>query len=128
VLEAPAGSTPDPTKASYDELTQREGVWDMFVQGMNAARHARLPLWMSLVVTDDNGHEEQVMIDLCESWGVEYEVFTNMTPTIYGGGEVLNRAVQGAPAAADDLHGLQRGSHLLPHGPARPGVHLQDRP
>ncbi|MEU6594790.1 radical SAM protein [Streptomyces sp. NPDC046881] len=77
------------TKASYDELTQRQGAWDQFVQGMNAARHARLPLRMSIVVTDDNGHEEQAMIDLCETWGVEYEVFTNMTPTIYGGGEVL---------------------------------------
>ncbi|MGW4517890.1 radical SAM protein [Streptomyces sp. NPDC004393] len=35
------------TKASYDELTQREGAWDLFVQGMSAARWARLPLRMS---------------------------------------------------------------------------------
>ncbi|MET8539055.1 radical SAM protein [Kitasatospora sp. NPDC004799] len=77
------------TKASYDELTQRPGAWDLFVQGMNAARHARLPLRMSVVVTNDNAHEEQAMIDLCRSWGLEYNVFTTMTPTIYGGAEPL---------------------------------------
>ncbi|MER5996244.1 radical SAM protein, partial [Streptomyces viridosporus] len=77
------------TKTSYDELTQRSGAWDLFVQGMNAARHARLPLRMSVIVTEDNAHEETAMIDLCERWGVEHEVYTNMTPTIYGGGKVL---------------------------------------
>ncbi|MET8102160.1 radical SAM protein [Streptomyces sp. NPDC005236] len=77
------------TKASYDELTQREGAWDQFVQGMGAARRARLPLRMSVVVADDNASEEQAMVDLCRSWGVETEVFTNITPTIYGGAEVL---------------------------------------
>ncbi|MEV7183408.1 radical SAM protein [Kitasatospora sp. NPDC093102] len=77
------------TKASYDELTQRQGAWDLFIQGMNAARRARLPLRMSIIVTEDNATEEQAMIGLCEGWDLEYNVFTNMTPTIYGGAESL---------------------------------------
>lgn len=107
------------TKASYDELTQREGAWDQFVQGMNAARHARLPLRMSVVVTEDNGHEEQAMVDLCQSWGVEYEVFTNMTPTIYGGGEVLTAQSKEHLRVRKQFTGCNAGHtffHMDPHG------------
>jgi MoaA/NifB/PqqE/SkfB family radical SAM enzyme len=107
------------TKASYDELTQRPGAWDQFVQGMNAARHARLPLRMSIVVTEDNGHEEQAMVDLCESWGVEYEVFTNMTPTIYGGGEVLTAQSKEHLRVRKQFTGCNAGHtffHMDPHG------------
>lgn len=107
------------TKASYDALTQRTGAWDQFVQGMNAARHARLPLRMSIVVTEDNGHEEQAMADLCERWGVEYEVFTNMTPTIYGGGEVLTAQSKEHLRVRKQFTGCNAGHtffHLDPHG------------
>lgn len=107
------------TKASYDELTQRQGAWDQFVQGMNAARHARLPLRMSIVVTEDNGHEEQAMVDLCQRWGVEYEVFTNMTPTIYGGGEVLNAQSKEHLRVRKQFTGCNAGHtffHMDPHG------------
>ncbi|WP_392871952.1 hypothetical protein [Streptomyces sp. LN499] len=85
------------TKASYGDPTQRQGAWDLFVQGMNAARRAKLPLRMSIIVTEDNAHEEQAMIDLCEKWGLEYNVFSNMAPTIYGGGEVLTAQSEEAP-------------------------------
>jgi MoaA/NifB/PqqE/SkfB family radical SAM enzyme len=107
------------TKRSYDELTQRVGAWDMFVQGMNAARHARLPLRMSIVVTDDNGAEELAMVDLCKSWGVEYEVFTNMTPTIYGGGEVLTAQSKEHLRVRKQFTGCNAGHtffHMDPHG------------
>ncbi|MFB7113916.1 radical SAM protein [Streptomyces sp. NPDC056190] len=79
-------------KASYDELTQREGAWDQFVQGMNAARHARLPL---------------------------YEVFTNMTPTIYGGGEVLTAQSKEHLRVRKQFTGCNAGHtffHVDPHG------------
>ncbi|WP_328638337.1 radical SAM protein [Streptomyces canus] len=107
------------TKRSYDELTQREGAWDQFVQGMNAARHARLPLRMSIVVTEDNGDEEQAMIELCRSWGVEYEVFTNITPTIYGGGEVLTAQSAEHLRVRKQFTGCNAGHtffHMDPHG------------
>ncbi|KAF3470109.1 radical SAM protein [Streptomyces sp. Tu 3180] len=107
------------TKASYDELTQRSGAWDLFIQGMNAARHARLPLRMSVIVTKDNAHEETAMIDLCERWGVEHEVYTNMTPTIYGGGEVLTTQSKDHLRMRRQFTGCNAGHtffHMDPHG------------
>ncbi|PWI15929.1 radical SAM protein [Streptomyces sp. Act143] len=107
------------TKASYDELTQREGAWDQFVQGMNAARHARLPLRMSVIVTDDNAHERDAMVALCESWGVEHVVYTNITPTIYGGGEVLTAQSEEHLRARKPFTGCNAGHiffHMDPHG------------
>jgi MoaA/NifB/PqqE/SkfB family radical SAM enzyme len=107
------------TKTSYDNLTQREGAWDQFVQGMNAARHARLPLRMSVIVTADNHHEEQAMVELCRSWGVEHEVYTNMTPTIYGGGEVLTAQSKKHLRMRKQFTGCNAGHtffHMDPHG------------
>ncbi|MFF3497320.1 radical SAM protein [Streptomyces sp. NPDC002795] len=107
------------TKASYDELTQREGAWDLFVQGMNAARSARLPLRVSVIVTDDNAHEEQAMVDLCTSWGVDCEVYTNMTPTNYGGGEVLGAQSKEHLRMRKQFTGCNAGHtffHMDPHG------------
>lgn len=107
------------TKASYDELTQRDGAWDLFIQGMNAARRARLPLRMSIIVTEDNAPEEQAMIDLCKQWGVEYNVFTNMTPTIYGGGEVLTAQSKDHLRIRKAFTGCNAGHtffHTDPHG------------
>lgn len=107
------------TKATYDQLTQRTGAWDLFVQGMNAARTARLPLRMSIIVTEDTAHEEQAMTDLCERWGVEYNVFTNMTPTIYGGGEVLTAQSKEHLRTRRQFTGCNAGHtffHTDPHG------------
>ncbi|WP_416976397.1 radical SAM protein [Streptomyces sp. T028] len=106
-------------KASYDELTQREGAWDLFVQGMNAARRERLPLRMSVIVTEDNAHEEQAMVELCDRWGVEREIYTNMTPTIYGGGEVLTAQSKEHLRVRKPFQGCNAGHtffHMDPHG------------
>ncbi|MFE1560984.1 radical SAM protein [Streptomyces sp. NPDC058734] len=106
-------------KASYDELTQHQGGWDLFVQGMNAARREKLPLRMSVIVTEDNAHEEQAMVDLCKSWGVEHNVFTNMTPTIYGGGEVLTAQSKDHLRMRKPFGGCNAGHtffHTDPHG------------
>ncbi|WP_217164639.1 radical SAM protein [Streptomyces sp. AC512_CC834] len=106
-------------KASYDGLTQRPGAWDQFVQGMNAARHARLPLRMSVVVTEDSAHEEQAMVDLCNTWGLEHNVFTNVTPTIYGGGEVLTAQSAQHLKTRKRFEGCNAGVtffHTDPHG------------
>ncbi|EFE64795.1 heme biosynthesis protein [Streptomyces viridosporus ATCC 14672] len=105
------------TKTSYDELTQRSGAWDLFVQGMNAARHARLPLRMSVIVTEDNAHEETAMIDLCERWGVEHEVYTNMTPTIYGGGKVLTAQSKDHLRMRKQFTGCSAGRTFFPMDP-----------
>ncbi|MFE9409857.1 radical SAM protein [Streptomyces sp. NPDC006704] len=106
-------------KASYEELTQRQGAWDLFIQGMNAARRAKLPLRMSVIVTEDNAHEEQAMVRLCEGWGLEYSVFTNLTPTIYGGGEVLTAQSKEHLRMRRPFGGCNAGHtffHTDPHG------------
>jgi hypothetical protein len=107
------------SKASYDELTQRPGGWDAFVQGMNAARSAGLPLRVSVIVADGNAHEEQAMTALCESWGLEYNLFTNMSPTIYGGAEVLTAQSKEHLRARKPFGGCNAGHtffHTDPHG------------
>lgn len=107
------------TKQSYDELTQRTGAWDLFIQGMNAGRRANLPLRMSVIVTEDNAHEEAPMVALCERWGVEYNVFTNMTPTIYGGAESLTAQSKEHLRMRKPFTGCNAGHtffHTDPHG------------
>lgn len=104
---------------SYDELTQRKGAWKKFVRGMNAARSAGLPLRMSIIVTEDNAHEEQAMIDLCRRWGLDYNVFTNMTPTIYGGAESLTAQSVDHLRMRKPFTGCNAGHtffHTDPHG------------
>lgn len=107
------------TKDSYDELTQRKGAWDLFIKGMDAARAAGLPLRMSVIVTEDNAHEEAAMTALCEQWGVEYNVFTNMTPTIYGGAESLTAQSKDHLRMRKPFTGCNAGHtffHTDPHG------------
>lgn len=77
------------TEASFDTLTQRRGAWKAFRRGMDAAREAGLPLRINVVVTEDNASEADEMAALADEWNVENHAYTNMTPTIYGGGEPL---------------------------------------
>jgi len=41
------------------------------------------------VVTDVSAAETTAMVALAEDWGVPHNIYTNMTPTIYGGSESL---------------------------------------
>ncbi|MEU6676850.1 radical SAM protein [Streptomyces sp. NPDC046925] len=77
------------SEESFDALTQRRGAWKAFRRGMDAARAAGLPLRINIVVTEDNASEADEMAALAREWGVEHHAYTNMTPTIYGGGEPL---------------------------------------
>ncbi|MEU8621191.1 radical SAM protein [Streptomyces sp. NPDC048623] len=74
---------------AFDTLTQRRGAWNGFRRGMDAAREAGLPLRINVVVTQDNAAEADAMAALAEEWNVEHHSYTNMTPTISGGGEPL---------------------------------------
>lgn len=77
------------TEASYDGLTQRRGSYKAFRKGIVAALEARLPVRVNIVVTDFSADETQAMKAMAEEWGVEHNVYPNMQPTIYGGGETL---------------------------------------
>jgi MoaA/NifB/PqqE/SkfB family radical SAM enzyme len=77
------------SEESFDALTQRRGAWKSFYRGICAARNAGLPLRLNIVVTEDNAHQAEAMAALADEWGIEHHAYTNMTPTIYGGGEPL---------------------------------------
>jgi MoaA/NifB/PqqE/SkfB family radical SAM enzyme len=77
------------TEAAYDGLTQRRGSYRAFRRGIAAAIGAGLPVRLNIVVTDVSAAETMAMVALAEEWGVPHNVYTNMTPTIYGGGESL---------------------------------------
>lgn len=74
---------------SFDRLTRRRGAWKTFKRGLDAAREAQLPVRLNIIVTNDNAHEVDAMVALADEWGLKHHVFTNMTPTIYGGPESL---------------------------------------
>jgi MoaA/NifB/PqqE/SkfB family radical SAM enzyme len=77
------------TEAAYDGLTQRRGSYKAFRRGVAAAIEAKLPVRLNIVVTDVSAAETRAMVALAEEWDVPHNVYTNMTPTIYGGGESL---------------------------------------
>lgn len=74
---------------TYDAVVRRRGAHAKFVKGMAAAVAAGLPINLNLVVTGTNAHELEAMKDTAETWGLPYHVYSNISPTIYGGPEVL---------------------------------------
>lgn len=77
------------TEESFDGLTKRRGSFRNFTRGVEAGLAAGLPLNLNLIITESCAHEEQQMIDIAETWGLPYHLFSNMSPTIYGGAESL---------------------------------------
>jgi uncharacterized Fe-S cluster-containing radical SAM superfamily protein len=77
------------TEAVYDGLTQRRGSYRAFRRGIATAIGAGLAVRLNIVLTDVSTAETMAMVALAEEWGVPHNVYTNMTPTIYGGGESL---------------------------------------
>lgn len=116
------------TAASYDGLTRRRGSFAKFERGLAAAYEAGLPINLNLIVARHNAHEVDQMRAMAEGLGLPYHVFSNMSPTIYGGAESLARPIPGIPAQTPAIHRLQRRAHVLPRRPTRHGQHLQSRP
>jgi hypothetical protein len=53
------------------------------------AREAGLPIRLNIIVADRNAHELDAMRGLADRYGFPHQVYTNMSPTISGGGEPL---------------------------------------
>ncbi len=77
------------TAESYDGLTRRRGSFAKFERGLAAAHEAGLPINLNLIVARPNAHEVDRMRAMAEGFGLPYHVFSNMSPTIYGGAESL---------------------------------------
>ena len=116
-----------PPRRAYDGLTQRRGSYRAFRRGIAAAIGAELPVRLNIVVTDVSADETTAMATLAEEWGVPHNIYTNMTPTIYGGGESLLAQAAEHLRTRKIVHRLQRRPHLLSRRSARQGVDLQGR-
>jgi uncharacterized Fe-S cluster-containing radical SAM superfamily protein len=79
------GATPE----SYEGLTRSKGAFHRFIRGLDAAREARLPVRLNIIVADQNAHELDAMRAMADRYGFPHQVYTNMSPTISGGGEPL---------------------------------------
>jgi len=109
------------TEASYDGLVRRRGAFKLFERGMAAALEASVPMRLNLVLTKTNAHEEAAMIAMAEEWGLQYLVYSNLSPTIYGGGEVLPAQSVEHLRARKPFAGCNAGHtffHVDPHGKA----------
>jgi MoaA/NifB/PqqE/SkfB family radical SAM enzyme len=109
------------TAEAYDGLTRRRGSFAKFSHGLAAAHEAGLPLNLNLIVTEHNAHELDAMKDLAEHFQVPHHVFSNMSPTIYGGAESLPAQSQEYLRARKPFTGCNAGHtffHVDPHGMA----------
>lgn len=77
------------TAEAYEGLTRSKGAFGRFIRGLDAAKEAALPIRLNIIVADRNAHELDAMKALADSYGFPHQVYTNMSPTISGGGEPL---------------------------------------
>jgi MoaA/NifB/PqqE/SkfB family radical SAM enzyme len=106
---------------AYDKLVRRRGAWRLFMRGMAAGLEAGLPLRLNIVLTKSNANEREAMIGLAEQWGLEHIVYGNLSPTIYGTGEVLDAQDAATLTPREPFGGCNAGHtffHVDPHGKA----------
>jgi MoaA/NifB/PqqE/SkfB family radical SAM enzyme len=109
------------TAEAYEGLTRRRGSYRAFIAGLDAAREAKLPVRLNLVVARHNAHEVDAMKELAERRGLPYVVYTNISPTIYGGAESLPAQAREALRPRRPFTGCNAGHtffHVDPHGNA----------
>ena len=73
------------TEAVYETVTARRGSFKAFTRGLAAAHEAGLNLNLNIIVVKHNAHELAAMTAMAENLGVPHAVYTNISPTIYGG-------------------------------------------
>lgn len=109
------------TAATYDGLTRRRGSFAKFERGLAAAHEAGLPINLNLIVARHNAHELDQMRAMAEGFGLPYHVFSNISPTIYGGAESLPAQSQEYLRKRKPFTGCNAGHtffHVDPHGMA----------
>ena len=107
------------TAPVYDALVRRPGAFRLYAKGMAAALEAGLSLRLNIVLTRTNAHERDAMIAMAEQHGLRYLVYSNLSPTIYGGGEVLPAQAESHLRARKPFTGCNAGHtffHVDPHG------------
>ena len=77
------------TAEAYDSVTRRPGSFVKFSRGLSAAHEAGLPINLNVIVVKQNAHQVTQMTAMAERLGLPHHVFSNISPTIYGGPESL---------------------------------------
>jgi molybdenum cofactor biosynthesis enzyme MoaA len=77
------------TEESYDAMTRRRGSFKRFMRGLAAAHDAGLSMRMNIVVSNRNAHELGQMRAIAGRYGIRAYEYSNISPTIHGGAEVL---------------------------------------
>ncbi len=109
------------TEASYDALTRRRGSYRAFRRGLHAAVEARLPVKLSLIVTQTNAAEVDQMEAMAADLGLHHDLYVNMSPTIHGGAETLPAQSAAHLRTRKPFTGCNAGHsffHVDPHGKA----------
>jgi uncharacterized Fe-S cluster-containing radical SAM superfamily protein len=109
------------TEASYDAMTRRRGSYKRFMRGLAAAHEAGLPIRLNIVVSNRNAHEIPQMRAIADRYGIQANEFTNISPTIHGGGEVLPSQAREVLRKRAPYTGCNAGIthfHADPHGMA----------
>jgi len=109
------------TEESYDGMTRRRGSFRRFMRGLAAAHEADLPMRINIVVSNRNAHEIPQMKAIADRFGIESFEYTNISPTIHGGGEVLPSQSREMLRKRKPYTGCNAGIthfHADPHGRA----------
>ncbi len=77
------------SEETYEAVTRRRGSFRSFSRGLAAAHEAGLPLNLNIIVVKQNAHEIAEMSALAASLSAPHTVYSNISPTIYGGPESL---------------------------------------
>jgi MoaA/NifB/PqqE/SkfB family radical SAM enzyme len=107
------------TAPTYEAVTGRRGSFRSFSRGLVAAQAADLNLQLNVIVVKDNAHEVDAMIAIAERLGVPHTVYTNISPTIYGGPESLPSQSEAHLRQRKVFTGCNAGHtffHADPHG------------
>jgi MoaA/NifB/PqqE/SkfB family radical SAM enzyme len=109
------------TEESYDGMTRRRGSFRRFMRGLAAAHEAGLPMRINIVVSNRNAHETAQMTAIADRYGIPSFEYTNISPTIHGGGEVLPSEAREMLRKRKPYTGCNAGIthfHADPHGRA----------
>jgi molybdenum cofactor biosynthesis enzyme MoaA len=109
------------TEESYDGMTRRRGSFKRFMRGLAAAHEAGLPMRINIVVSNRNAHEIPQMKTIADRYGIPSHEFTNISPTIHGGAEVLPSQSREMLRTRRPYTGCNAGIthfHADPHGRA----------
>jgi MoaA/NifB/PqqE/SkfB family radical SAM enzyme len=109
------------TEQSYDGLTRRRGSFRLFSRGLEAAYAAGLPITLSLVITRHNEHEVEAMRALADRYGLPFNEYSNISPTIHSGAETLPSQSAAFLRTRKPFAGCGAGHthfHVDPHGKA----------